>query len=114
MKLPEMKTGLTISALAHAALLLWGLVSFSARPLEAAPKDALPVDIISDKDFSELAKGVKNAAKAAKPTPLVEKIGDPKPVDDSTAKISEKKEIKSARAEPEPPPLPESIQSPRR
>jgi outer membrane biosynthesis protein TonB len=107
-KLPEMKTGLTISALAHAALLLWGLISFSARPLEAAPKDALPVDIISDKEFSELTKGVKNAAKTAEPKPLVEKIGDPKPVEDSTAKVSEKKEIKAAKAEPEPPPpLPE-------
>ena len=103
-----MKTGLTISALAHAALLLWGLISFSARPLEAAPKDALPVDIISDKEFSELTKGVKNAAKTAEPKPLVEKIGDPKPVEDSTAKVSEKKEIKAAKAEAEPPPpLPE-------
>jgi len=99
-----MKTGLTISALVHAALLLWGLVSFSARPLEAAPKDALPVDIISDKEFSELTKGVKNAAKTAEPKPLVEKIGDPKPVEDSTAKVSEKREIKAAKAEAEPPP----------
>jgi colicin import membrane protein len=99
-----MKTGLTISALVHAALLLWGLISFSARPLEAAPKDALPVDIISDKEFSELTKGVKNAAKTAEPKPLVEKIGDPKPVEDSTAKVSEKREIKAAKAEAEPPP----------
>jgi outer membrane biosynthesis protein TonB len=108
-KLPEMKMGLTISALAHAALLLWGLISFSARPLEAAPKDALPVDIISDKEFSELTKGVKNAEKKAEPKPLVEKIDAPKPVEDSTAKISEKKEIKEAKAavEPPPPPMPE-------
>jgi colicin import membrane protein len=51
---------------------------------------------------------VKNAAKTAEPKPLVEKIGDPKPVEDSTAKVSEKKEIKAAKAEAEPPPpLPE-------
>lgn len=104
MKLPEMKTGLTISALAHAALLLWGLVSFSARPLEAAPKDALPVDIISDKEFSEISKGVKNAPPKDESKTLVEKIGDPLPVEDSSAKVSEKKEIKAAKAEPEPPP----------
>jgi colicin import membrane protein len=101
-----MKTGLTISALVHAALLLWGLISFSARPLEAAPKDALPVDIISDKEFSELTKGVKNAPKGAPPGPLVEKIGDPKPVDDSAAKVSEKREIKEAKLAAEPPPPP--------
>ena len=103
MKLPEMKTGLTISAIIHAALLLWGLISFTARPL-AAPKDALPVDIISDKEFSELTKGVKNAPKEAKPAPLVEKIDTPKPVDDSSAKVNEKKDIKAAKAEAPPPP----------
>lgn len=104
MKLPEMKTGLTISALVHAALLLWGLISFTARPLEAAPTDALPVDIISDAQFTELAKGVKNAPKQAELRPLVEKVDTPNPVDDSTAKVAEKKEIKAAKAEPAPPP----------
>jgi len=76
-KLPEMKTGLTISALIHAALVLWGIVSFAARPLEAKPNDALPIDIISDKQFSEITKGVKNAPKD-KPPVLVarmEKLG---------------------------------------
>ncbi len=67
MKLPEMKTGLAISAMLHAALLLWGIISFAARPLEARPNDALPIDIISDKQFSEITKGVKNAAKDKPP-----------------------------------------------
>ena len=104
LKLPEMKTGLAISAVVHAALLLWGLISFAARPLEAKPNDALPIDIISDKQFSELTKGVKNAPKTAKPAPLVEKIDPTKPIDDSTAKVTEKKEIKAAKTEPQPPP----------
>jgi colicin import membrane protein len=98
-----MKTGLAISALFHAALLLWGLISFAAKPLEAKPSDALPVDIISDKQFSEMTKGVKNAPKDAKPAPLAEKVGTPKPVDDSTAKVTPKKELDAARAEPPPP-----------
>jgi colicin import membrane protein len=58
-----MKTGLTISAVVHLALLLWGLISFAAKPLEAKPNDALPVDIISDKQFSEITTGVKDGAK---------------------------------------------------
>ena len=107
LKPPEMKTGLTISAIAHAGLLLWGLVSFSARPLEAAQTDSLPVDIISSKQFSELTKGVKNAPKDAEvPKPLVEKVADPKPVADSTAKPADKPEIKTSSAEPPPPPEP--------
>jgi outer membrane biosynthesis protein TonB len=101
-----MKTGLTISALAHAALLLWGLISFSARPLEARPTDSLPVDIISAKEFSELTKGVKNAPQAEQPKPLVEKVAEPKTVEDSSAKVTEKREIKTAAAEPPPPPPP--------
>lgn len=104
MKLPEMKTGLAISALVHTALLLWGLISFAAKPLEAKPNDALPVDIISDKQFSEMTKGVKNAPKDAKPAPLVEKVDTPKPVDDSTAKITPKKELDATKAEVQPPP----------
>lgn len=106
MKLPEMKTGLAISALVHAALLVWGLISFAARPLEAKPTDALPVDIISDKQFTEMAKGVKNAPQADEPKPLIDKIGESKPVDEQKPKISEKREIKTAAAEPSPP-LPE-------
>ena len=104
MKLPEMKTGLAISALFHAALLVWGLISFAARPLEAKPNDAMPVDIISDKQFSDITKGVKNGAKDKPPTPLAEKVGDPKPIDDSSAKLTEKKELNAAKAEASPPP----------
>src|SRR5262249_44102117 len=106
-KLPEMKTGLTISALAHAALLAWGLISFAGRRWEAAPNEGMPVDIISDKQFSEWAKGVKTGAKNKPPAPLVEKVGETKPVEDPTAKVTEKKEIKVAKEAEPPPPAPE-------
>ena len=112
MKLPEMKTGLAISALCHAALLLWGLLSFAARPLEARPNDALPVDIISDKQFSEITQGVKNAPKDKPPAPLAEKIGEPKPVDDSTAKVTEKKILDATKAEAPPPPAEQQAAKP--
>jgi colicin import membrane protein len=103
-----MKTGLTISALAHAGLLFWGLVSFAARPLEAAPTDALPVDIISEKQFSELTKGAKNAEKVQETKPPVEKIDEPRTADDALAKIANKQEIRTAsEPPPPPPPLPE-------
>src|SRR5882757_10091777 len=99
-----MKTGLAISAVVHAALLLWGLISFAARPLEAKPNDALPIDIISDKQFSELTRGVLNGSKTAKPAPLVEKVDASKPVDDSSAKVTEKKELNATRNDSPPPP----------
>jgi outer membrane biosynthesis protein TonB len=107
-KLPEMKTGLAISALFHAALLLWGLLSFAAKPLEAKPleakpNDAMPIDIISDKQFSEITKGVKDGAKDKTLAALAEKIDTTKPVDDSRAKVTEKKVLDAAKAEPPPP-----------
>jgi outer membrane biosynthesis protein TonB len=102
-KLPEMKTGLAISALCHAALLLWGLLSFASKPLEAKPNDAMPVDIISDKQFSEITKGVKDGAKDKTLASLAEKIDTAKSVDDSRAKVTEKKTLDAAKAEPPPP-----------
>jgi outer membrane biosynthesis protein TonB len=104
LKLPEMKAGLTISVTIHAALLAWGLISFAVKPLDATPVEALPIDIISDKQFTEMAKGQKDVPKAAIPAPLVEKVEAPIPIEDTTAKITEKKEIKAAKAEVEPPP----------
>ena len=96
-----MKAGLTISALAHVGLLLWGLVSFAVRPLEASPTPALPIDIISDKQFSQLAAGVKNAPKAETQKPLVDKVGETKPAEEVTPKVSDKAEVKTS-AEPPP------------
>ncbi len=98
-----MKTGLAISALCHAALLLWGLLSFAAKPLEAKPNDALPVDIISDKQFSEITKGVKDGAKDKPPAALAEKIDTKKTVEESRAKVTEKKVLDATKAEPPPP-----------
>jgi outer membrane biosynthesis protein TonB len=107
-----MKTGLAISAMFHAALLLWGLISFAAKPLEAKPNDALPVDIISDKQFSEITKGVKNGAKDKQLALLSEKVDTPKPVDDSSAKVAPKKELDAAKAEPPPPATAEQTPKP--
>lgn len=96
------RSALIISASVHAGVLLWGLVSFGVRPLEAGLTESLPVDIISDSDFSQLTAGVRTAAKVEKPRQLVEKIDAPKPVEESNLKVSPKQEIKTASAEPMP------------
>src|SRR5882762_10661420 len=65
----------------------------------------MPVDIISADQLSKITAGTKTGEKD-KPKPLVEKIADPKPVDDdAVGKITEKKEVVTASA-PEPPPKP--------
>jgi outer membrane biosynthesis protein TonB len=101
-----MKIGLTISIIGHAAALLWGIISFTARPLEAKPTESLPVDIISTTEFTQLMAGNKTAPKAEKPKPLVEKVDEPKPAKDVAAKVENKPEIQAAKEEPPPPPPP--------
>lgn len=103
-----MRTGLTISAVAHLAVLGIGLVAFTGKPFETKPQESLPVDIITADQLSQITKGSKTAKKDAPQKPLVEKIAPEKPVEDTKAKVSEKKEIATAAA-PEPmPPVPQA------
>lgn len=97
-----MSMGTTISAIGHVAFLAWALISFSVTPFETPHTDALPVDIVSITDFSQLTKGVDDAPKAETPKPLVEKVGERKAVDTSKEKVSDKADIK-ATSEPTPP-----------
>jgi colicin import membrane protein len=90
-----------MSGVGHAAVLLWSIWSLSARPLPAVPSEALPVDIVSVSEFTQMTAGNKSAPKAEPQKPLVEKIAEAKPVDDPAAKVVEKKEVNAAR---EPPP----------
>jgi len=103
----EFRSATAISGGLHAAVLLWALVSFSGHRLEATPVDSLPIDLVSEKDFSQITQGIKEAPKAPAPKPLVEKVGDPKPVEDPTPKITQKQEVKpTADKTPEPQPIP--------
>jgi outer membrane biosynthesis protein TonB len=103
-----MRKATAISAGLHAAVLLWATLSFSGKTFDVTPAESLPVDLISEKDFSEMTKGVKDAPKVETPKPLVEKKAEepPKPVEDSKAKLTEKKEVQAAK-EIAPPPEPQ-------
>lgn len=104
-----MKSGVTISTAAHALLLAWGLLSFSAKPFDAATAESLPVDVISATEFSQMTAGVKTAPKVETPKPIVEKVADATPAPkDLTAKVSDKPAIEAAKEDaPPPPPLPQ-------
>jgi outer membrane biosynthesis protein TonB len=100
-----MRTAYAMSGVGHAAVLLWSIWSLSARPLPAVPSEALPVDIVSVSEFTQMTAGNKSAPKAEPQKPLVEKVAEANPVDDPAAKVVEKKEVQAAR---EPPPAPDS------
>jgi len=102
-----MKPGLTISCVAHAGALIWGLVAISAQPMESPPVETLPVSFISEKDFTQLTQGVKNApqAKVDQPKPLADKIDASKPVDQLAPKAADKPAITTdtkPKSEPKP------------
>ncbi|HUL89169.1 MAG TPA: hypothetical protein VLU23_13450 [Pseudolabrys sp.] len=103
-----MRKATAISAGLHAAVLLWATLSFSGKTFEVTPAESLPVDLVSEKDFSQLTKGVKDAPKVETPKPLVEKKAEepPKPVEEAKPKVTEKKEVQAAK-ESAPPPDPQ-------
>src|SRR5271167_2920285 len=106
-----MKPGMTISCIGHAAALAFGIVAISAQPMEAPPVQSLPVSFISDKDFTQLTQGVKNAPqlKLDAPKPLADKVDAPKAVDQLAPKAADKPAITTdtkpkTEAKPEPKP----------
>ena len=90
-----MRPGMTISCVAHAAALAWALMVISATPMEAPPTVSLPVSFISEKDFTQLTKGVKNAPQLKVPDikPLADKVDTEKSVDQLAPKAVDKPEI---------------------
>ena len=112
----QIKTASAISTGLHVMVLAWATLSFNGQPFETTPAESLPVDIISEKDFSQLTKGQKDAPKPVEtPKPLVEKKAEepPKPIEEIKPKIDEKKEVapqKEAKQEAPPPdPIAEKI-----
>jgi len=112
-----MKTGMTISCIGHAIALGCALFALSAAPLEVPPADSLPVQFISDKDFTQLTQGVKNAPKLKidMPEPLADKVGAAKPVDQLAPKAADKPAIttdtRKAAQQPKPDAKPDAKQA---
>lgn len=65
-----MKSGFAISALAHASLLAFGIVSLAApKPLQVPDVEALPIDIIPFEELTKSVAGAKKAPPSTKPAP---------------------------------------------
>jgi len=97
-----MKPGMTISCVAHAAALFFGFMAISAQPMEAPPVQTLPVSFVSEKDFSQLTQGVKNAPQLKIPDvkPLADKVDAQKSVDQLAPKVADKPAITTETAKP--------------
>ena len=102
MKIGPNRPGMTISCAGHAAALFFGFMAISAQPMEAPPVQALPVSFVSEKDFTQLTQGVKNAPQLKIPDikPLADKIDDTKSIDQLAPKVSSKPDITTPSAKP--------------
>ncbi len=97
------RKGTALSVALHVLVLGWGLVSFSARSLEAPHEDVIPVDVIDD--TSKMMSGIRSGKKE-NTKPLADKIGEAKPVDDAVGKV-DKKDVVTSTSTPEPQKPPE-------
>jgi colicin import membrane protein len=90
-----MKPGMTISCAGHVLALGFAVVAISAQPMNSPPVDSLAAQIISEKDFSQMTKGVKNAQQLKIPDikPLADKVGEEKLVEQAAPKVADKPPI---------------------
>jgi outer membrane biosynthesis protein TonB len=99
---------LVASALLHVVVIGWGLVSFSSKVFDSVPEESLPVDIISSDQLAHVVAGMKSGKKE-NPKPLVEKVAEAKPVEDTVGKITEKSPVVTDTS---PPPQPKLVEKP--
>jgi outer membrane biosynthesis protein TonB len=99
-----LRTDWTISACCHLVVLGAALVSFAPSRLPATQVESIPVNIVTDTATSEMTKGMPTMPKLETPKQFVEKIDQPKAVDNPAAKIAPK-EI-TASTDVTPPPAP--------
>jgi outer membrane biosynthesis protein TonB len=110
-----MKPGITISCVGHAVALGFGLMAISATPMEAPPVQTLPVSFISEKDFTKITQGVKNAPQLKIPElkPLADQVDAPKPVDQVVPKVADKPAITTDSSKPKADPKPDTKPDPK-
>ena len=113
-----MRTGTTLSVIAHGLILASGFWWFSAKPLDQAPVQSVLADVISESEYAQLTAGLQTAPQSKAPQPIIDKLGAPsEPVKDSAAKVADKPEIRTtAEAAPSAalpkPPEPKPIAAP--
>jgi hypothetical protein len=68
--------------------------------------ESIPVSIVTDADMARAAAGQENAPLLPKTSPLVDKLGDPRPPKQTAPKVVDKPEITTPTAAPPPAPAP--------
>src|SRR4051812_18841217 len=112
-----MRAGLAVSILAHAAILGFGFLAFpEGHSFEAANIEALPVDLVTSADVTDLLKGDKSSRilpeENPQPTPTVQADTPAKPAEEPAPKPVEATPPPKVEPPPEPEPKPEPVAEP--
>ncbi|ABE41367.1 hypothetical protein [Rhodopseudomonas pseudopalustris] len=99
---------LAASVALHVLVLGWAMLSFSSKAFELEPQDSVAVDTISEDQLAKVMAGMRTGKKE-NPKPLVEKVAEAKPVEDTVGKISEKAPVVTDTS---PPPQPKPVEKP--
>ncbi len=85
-----MRTGVVVSTLGHAGLIVFAIVGIGmARPLEAVPVDSIAVDLISIEEFSNIRKGALDSTVVETETPSIVEDDTPAEVAQPTGNTEE-------------------------
>jgi len=95
----------------HVIVLGWAMLSFSSKAFELEPQDSVAVDTISEDQLAKVMAGMRSGKKE-NPKPLVEKVAEAKPVDDTVGKIDDKKPpvVTDTSAPPQPKPIEKPVE----
>ena len=122
--------GLLISSVAHVAVLVGGLVTFSGEAPFPDADEGIPVTFITEEQFSQAARGEPDARREDEPTRRVDRIAETvndsppgearrdcsvpptRPQDMAVAETPEPEPEPEAAPEPDPQPEPESAPRP--
>jgi len=93
----------------HVLVIGWMMISFPTRAFVMPEEDIVAVDVISADQLAKVTAGTKSGKKE-NPKPLVEKVADPKPVDDAVGKITDKAPVVTDTAPPEVKPVEKPVE----
>ena len=99
------RAGIAVSALAHAVVLGWGLITFAPSAFERRATESMPIDLVPISEVTQLQKGTRSAPKQEQPKQVAEKVAEPKQAPE--VKKTNNPESKTAAAPPPPPPPPQ-------
>jgi len=97
--------GWVVSVVVHVGGIEWARRGFGATLTEIPPQETLPVDIISDAQFSQMTRGIKSGDQKTR-TQKVDKVAEANQLDDAVGNVTEKKELITTSVSPQAPPQP--------